>query len=320
MENLLNNYKVQLSNVNKFNTSEHILNCLPIYIINLSTDVIRRKYIKFLMNKMKINYNLVIVNKIDDVFYEDFLKTESKLDKNRLGCVLSHLYCIRECINSNYKRFLIFEDDIVFHKNLPKLLSYELINQSYDMLMLGAVDFSLKLNSQNAKIIDEENSLSIYNPERMVLGAHANIYTLEFAKHFYKYKMENKVMEFDTDYMKFYKTHTISVCLPNLIVCELSTTNLGHHFGPISKMQNAYYLGKAFPSTFTYSDYNYITIDFIEFINNVDVMLINDYQKIVDLYIKKCRHCHEDLKEKLKEDLLNGGYNLDDLKNIIKTN
>lgn len=320
MEILLNNYKVELIKVNKYNTNEHILNCLPIYIINLSTDIIRRKYIKFLMNKMKINHTLVIVNKIDDEFYNEFLKTKSNLDRNRLGCVMSHLYCIRECINSNYNKFLIFEDDIIFHKNLSKLLTYEVINQSYDMLMLGAIDFSLKLNSQNAKIIDKENAISIYNPSRMVLGAHANIYTLQFAKDFFKYKMENAVTEFDTDYMKFYKTHTISVCLPNLIICELSTTNLGHHFGPISKNQNAYYLGKAFPSNFTYKEYNYITINFIEFTNNVEVMLLNDFEKIVDLYIEKCRQCDEDLKEKLKDDLLNGGYNLNDLKNIIKTN
>ena len=124
IEELLNNYEIIIENNEYIN---HSLIDIPVYVINLDKDKYRRGYIKFIMNKMKINYNLIIVKTIKEetrVLFNKDKNNDKDTTNGVIGCFLSHLWCIKHAINEKKKDyFLILEDDIVFNKkaNMTKL-------------------------------------------------------------------------------------------------------------------------------------------------------------------------------------------------------
>ena len=118
---LLNNYNVGNYDISVNNVDDNILNQFKIYVINLRKDKTRRSYIKTLFKKHKINYSLIIVDKFCYKSNEDKLKF--RLNEAVLGCVLSHLWCLKNAVFSGYEQFIIFEDDIIFHKNFTNLFA-----------------------------------------------------------------------------------------------------------------------------------------------------------------------------------------------------
>lgn len=310
MENIISNYNPTIINYTHGDINDSILNNYPIFIINLKDNLERRNYINFLMCKMKVNYNLLMVDKIDYETYNKLGKKNIKTDKNKLGCIVSHLFCIKLCIDSNYNKFIILEDDIIFHKQFNELCTLDLLNLDFDMLMLGACDFNLNNNKQ--LIHTHFNNLYIYKPNRQALGAHANIYSISFAKTFYEFKMKTPIFEFDADFKKFYQKNNIYICIPNLVICELSTTNLNHKFGYNSLEYNNY-IKKVFPKEFTYKDYKYITIDFINYVKSYYDSNHNfTLNYIIDEYIKFL-NVDEIVKTNLSENLLFSGYSVEDI-------
>lgn len=310
MLNIIKDYEVKILDIKNGTLMENKLNNFPIYVINLKRDIYRRSYIKHLFKKLKLNYNLVIVNKITQNDLVKWNINQRFRHLGQLGCVLSHMWCLRDAINSNYERFIIFEDDIIFHKRfneeISKYLSYDL-----DLLMLGACDFQLKEN-----IVNINNNNDLYFPKENALGAHANLYSLNFAKTLYKHKIENDVIiEFDKDYSLFYNNYKIGICYPNLVVCELSTTNIDHIFSPLKKQFNDYYINRCFMDKLNYSNYDYITIDFIKFVyEKVSLNEFKNYDEVTKLYLDGFTN---NLNYKnIREMLLSSDYTLDDLNDI----
>lgn len=313
MENIISNYKPTIINYTNGNISDSILNNFPIYIINLKDNLERRNYINFLMCKMKLNYNLLIVDKIDSETYNKLGKKNIKTDKNKLGCIISHLFCIKLCIDYNYKKFIILEDDIIFHKQFNELCTIDLLNLDFDMLMLGACDFNVNNNKQF--IHKQFNDLYIYKPIKQALGSHANVYSISFAKTLYEFKINTPVFEFDADFKKFYQKNKIYICMPNLIICELSTTNLNHQFG-YNSLEHNNYIKKAFPKEFTYKDYKYITIHFINYVkSNYESNHSFTINYIINEYIKLL-NIDETMKTNLSDNLLSSGYSIEDIQNM----
>ncbi len=303
--NLLNNYNVESSNIRNDKLNAQFINKFPIYVINLKKDALRRNYIKFVFKKHRINYKLVVVEPFNYDTTDD-LKF-FKIHRSKMGCILSHLWCINNAIKNNHQHFIIFEDDIIFHKNFENMFENVFTNNENtlpDLLMLGSINFNFK-NENNTCVND------IYYP-KTILGAHANMYKLHFAKDFLKYKLSSStVLEFDYDYNKF-SNYKIGVCLPNLVICELSTTNINHNFSPLNEHGFKRYM-TCFPDDFTYNDYEYIIISFIEF-SKQKVEQINSnltFENAVDLFVqKRVRNYYRD---NVKEWLMNGGYSVDDI-------
>ena len=309
---ILNKYKViQVKVVNSVG-SNIFLNNYPIYVINLKKDVERRNYIKYLFKRHNINYNLIIVDNFKYENTQELLKYRIK--ENKLGCILSHLWCINNAINNNYERFIIFEDDIVFHKHFDELFKkcISKLEKIPDLLMLGSIDFKIKENM--CYLNAEEN---IYYPEKNILGAHANMYSINFAKEFLNYKLNvPKILEFDFDYCRFKNKYKIGICLPNLVVCELSTTNIEHHFSPTNLNSFARYK-RSFPSGFTYNDYEYMIIVFIQFIKEEmesGITFKDMIEATESFYSKKLTKQTADVKTWL----LNSIYKLNDILVIIE--
>lgn len=250
---ILPNYSVKILDITN---SSNPLNIPPILIINLKTDSYRRSYMKFIMKKLNLNYKLIIV----DILTKDVtMKLQKYMAKQfsipEMGCCLSHLWCLNYCIQQNYNKFLILEDDVIFHRYFLQLFP-KYLRMKFDLLQLGACDFNYHTNVSKLN-----TTTNVYYPKLNALGAHANLYSLEFAKIFMEHKMEN-FSGFDADYKVFYDKYKIGICCPNLVVCELSTTSLGHNFSPFSSQQNSYFMSKCFEN-FSYSDYNFMWIYFI---------------------------------------------------------
>ena len=309
MLDILNDYIVEKVSINNGSVEKNILNKYPIYVINLKKDFYRRAYIKFLFEKLQINFNLIIVNNISVYDLDKWKITQRFKHLGQLGCVLSHMWCLRDAINSNYDKFIIFEDDIIFHKRFDKII-LKYLDYDYDLLMLGALDFNLK---NNINFMNENKDM--YFPKELALGAHANLYALNFAKIFYNYKIENdSIIEFDKDYPMFYENYKIGICYPNLVVCELSTTNINHIFSPLKEDFYNNYIDKCFMGEIIYSNYNYILIDFIKFIFEKNILNeCKTYEEVIELYIKLR---HYQFNKIVKKILTSNDYNLDDLNHI----
>lgn len=312
LTNFLNKYRpinnIKITNVDNNN----ILNNFPIYVINLRNDKLRRNYIKHLFLKHKINYNLVIFEKFEYNSIEDLMS--AKIHRSKLGCILSHLWCIQDAILNNYERFIVFEDDIIFHKNFNNLFKQIIDSElRIDLLMLGSLDPKLKHNLEHFK-----NDELVYFPTSNIMGAHANIYSLDFAKQFLNYKLNSsKIIEFDYDYHILMNTHKIGICMPNLVVCELSTTNINHNFSPLTVSGFDRYT-TWFQENFTYKDYEYIMLIFIDYIREQinNGSKFNSLEEMLCVFFTVKKHANRNMLYVL-DCIINSGYNIKDILEII---
>ena len=140
-------YNVKVINV--INNPDSIINAKvkQIYVINLVEDLHKRNYILTLMKKYGINFKLIIVNRVSNDTY-NLLCKNSLLSGSELGCCLSHLWCLYQIVANKLENAIIFEDDIILHKNfIDKFIKIYDSKPEMDFLLLGAHDFMFsKLN------------------------------------------------------------------------------------------------------------------------------------------------------------------------------
>ena len=257
IQDIINKYKVK--NIHFKNKDDNLINYKidKIFVINLIDNIIRRNYIICLMKKYKISFNLIIVERISDEIYD--LINNKNISKEETGCSLSHLWCLNNVIKKKYNNVIIFEDDIILHKHFMNKFSEIYHYKHYDFLQLGACDFDFKL----INACGVENNL--YRPQSratMVYGAHANYYSFNGAKYVYNQQISNFTF-FDKNYHHIFNhfKDTSYICYPNLVVSDISTTNLNHEYQLLSKIENNYYLNCF--DTFQFTDYNFIYLDLI---------------------------------------------------------
>lgn len=271
LKKMLYNYHVKTFDVVN---SGNILNnyTQKIYVINLKKNIIRRNYILTIMKKYGINFKLVIVNKIKKIDYKYYCKYNNNISMSELGCGLSHLWCLKDIIKNKYKNAIIFEDDIIFHKNFEAKFFNIIQKQTYDFLLLGACDFHFsEINNKNVN----EN---LYRPNsnfEKVYGAHAIYYSLQGAN----YMLHNRLNEFaffDYNLNKVFEyfKNTSFICYPNLVVTEITTSDNNHSYDLFSQKEKIFYT-KCF-TNFNFNDYNFI------YLNLLDEYSINNFSNYKD--------------------------------------
>jgi GR25 family glycosyltransferase involved in LPS biosynthesis len=284
---IIQNYKVKIINFSNSNKSEINNIVSKIYVINLEENDTRRNYILVLMKKLNIDFTLVVVEKITNENYT-IITQNCNISKSEAGCLTSHLWCLNDIIKNNYQNAIIFEDDIILHKNFKNML-IERLKTSYDVLLLGACDFNF--SQHNFKNIKNNT----YNPTIFdkLYGAHANYYSLEGAKKMFELKTQH-ISFFDNNYKEifnYFKTKS-AICYPNLVVSDISTSDLGHSYKFLS-LTEKYYYDKCFKN-FTFNNYNFIYLNILknseinydyfknyeEYINNVLYYFFYDMEKI----------------------------------------
>ena len=281
---LLKNYSVKTIDIHIKHNDKTCINTLvqKIYVINLKEDLYKRNYIYMLMKKYQISFTFVVV---DRIFKPDFdkYKNHCRISKEELGCCLSHLWCLNDIIKNKYNNALIFEDDIILHKDFTnKLLSLLNPNNNskpYDFLLLGAHDFNFfkhnykRINNNKTYYHPYENSEHLY-------GAHANYYSLRGATRMFNIRI-SELSFFDKEYMlmfNFFKD-TAAICYPNLAVTNVTTSALNHQRNPLSFLENEYYQ-KCFID-FDFSQYNFI---YINLLNKTNIKEHNNFEQ----YIETC--------------------------------
>jgi len=238
-----------------------------IYVINLIEDEIKRNYIIALMEKCNINFTLVIVERVSPELYKSLSdNSNSFISSGELGCCLSHLWCLSQIIINNYENAIIFEDDIILHKNfeLEFMNIYKNCtnnNKNLDFMLLGAHDFNFSKN--NYKYVKNK----LYRPDETennsLYGAHANYYSLKGAKAMFKIRT-SETSFFDKEYMLMFNHFNNSsyICYPNLVVSNISVSSLNHKREILSKMEYEYY-SKCFIN-FNFNNYNFIYVNLLD--------------------------------------------------------
>lgn len=277
MISILNDYKVKKYEIKNDSRPSSIF-CTKvnkIYVINLKQDIIRRRYICMLMNKYNISFTLIVVEKPNDLFWKQF-NQNGVLTRGEIGCCLSHLWCLRDIIKKKYENAVIFEDDIIFHKDFHTLFS-RIWNPTFDFLLLGACDFSFSSMHYN-KV---NNGLYRIDPlAQKVYGAHANYYSLAGAKKMFELKSQHFSF-FDSHYLQMFNAFPQSafICYPNLVVSDISTTNLDHEYPFLSSQEKNYYK-KCFVD-FCFTDYHFIYLDLFIKNSHININENDTYETII---------------------------------------
>lgn len=258
VEYFLQRYKIkQKTYINDLNHKYFINRYInKIYVINLAHDRVRREYIKLIMQKLNINFTIVVVQRIHiNVFRYLLNLTKEKITKGEMGAYLSHMWCLRDTIIHNYQKIIIFEDDIVFLKKFHEKFKKIVLNKDYDFLMLGASHF--KRNEYTYNVIN-----SVYKPvfhifKGNLLGSFANLYSNKMVNKMYLLRKKNIVF-WDYNLYEIFKNNklTSGICYPNLTITDISTSGLDHNFN-ISK--DGYY--KHCYDKLNFQDYYFIYLD-----------------------------------------------------------
>lgn len=282
-----------------------------VYIINLFEDIRKRNYIHILFKKYKINYNLIIVDRVDKKIYDKLLPN-GNISISELGCCMSHMWCLFDIIKNKYENSLIFEDDVILSKTfIESFLNVFKIKPKIDFLMLGAHDYNFsKLHFKNVK-----NGL--YRPEincKNLFGAHANFYSNLGAKKMFNIRLTN-LSFFDNEYNLLFDTLPNSyICYPNLAIANVSESSINHEKAFFSEQEIGYY-NMCFDNI-NLNDYNLI------YINLLDLSLLNKNDTL-DSFLNRC------LKYKFNNDhkssfifkrFVKNFFTIDDIKKILYKN
>lgn len=307
MNAILRNYKVKIINIK--NQEPSIINTYVqrIYVINLVEDSLKRNYIITLFQKLKIDFSLVVVERLSKNDYL-FVQKHSQISIAEAGCLFSHIWCLKNMINNKLKNCIIFEDDIILHKNFDELLIGHL-ERNPDFLMLGACDFNFR-NINHRNVCNH-----IYFPLTFeyLFGAHANYYSLEGAKRMFDIKT-SCVSFFDNflaEQFCFFP-ETSGVCYPNLVITDITKSALNHSYSLLSSYESSFYK-KCFVA-FNFQDYNLIYIHLLDKVTTG----FQTYEDFVKASLNEYFHNNEEAVSQVYKRLTFNFFTLNDMKNIFQ--
>lgn len=320
MLNILKTYSVKtidITNPNHSNINNHLDNddttkmlninniVQKIYVINLLEDIHKRNYIYLLMKKYGISFTFIIVDRISKETHTNICeKEQSNISRCELGCCLSHLWCLNDIIKNKHRNAIIFEDDIILHKDFITRLSSILQDIKYDFLLLGAHDF--QFSKRNVKAVKmtyhpHENSEKLY-------GAHANYYSLRGATRMFRIRI-SELSFFDKEYMLMFNhfKDTSAICYPNLAVTNITASSLNHERNALSNAEGEYY-NKCFME-FDFTQYNFI---YINMLNKQIIHKCNTFEKYVETCLYYLFHDFDKI-DKIKKRFVMDFFTLKDV-------
>ena len=236
------------------------------------------------------------------------------------------MWCLSQIIINNYENAIIFEDDIILHKNFENEFiniynDCTMNNNKLDFMLLGAHDYNFsKTNFNNVK-----NKL--YRPQRQtqtqksLYGAHANYYSITGAKAIFKLRT-TEISFFDNEYMLMFDHFYNSsyVCYPNLVVTNVSTSTLNHSHELMSTREYKYY-NKCFIN-FNFKDYNFIYTNLLDkkILQETEKETIPDTKNKYENFIEKCLNqkiSNLDHRDIIKSRMVMNFFNLHDIEMIL---
>lgn len=167
-----------------------------IYIINLEYQHIKKRKCILQLKKYNVtNYtffsaiNTCNNSYIYDKMYENIIKNmapefiKNNFTKGALGCILSHIECLKDAKKNGYKSILVLEDDFIMINNFDEKMSNFMINvdDNWDFLYLGKkqgkdndiIDININIhNNEKFNKIQECNDF-YYKPNYKTWATHA---------------------------------------------------------------------------------------------------------------------------------------------------
>lgn len=311
MNAILQNYKakfIQIKNCDHSNINSAVQ---QIYVINLAEDTAKRNYIITLFRKLKINFSLVVVDRISSENFE-IVQQHSKISASEAGCLFSHLWCLQHIIQHQLSNAIVFEDDIFLHKNFETLLLKQL-ERKPDFLTLGACDFSFrKMNFQAV-------SDNVYFPLTFeyVFGAHANYYSLEGAKRMFEVKT-SCFSFFDNFYAEIFCffPNSSGICYPPLAIADISSSNLDHSYGLLSVEETSYFY-KCYINL-NFLDYHIIYVHLLDMILDPnEVFNFTCYEELIQHVLLEFFDHNEDETKQVLNRLSFDFFQLSDVRAIL---
>jgi GR25 family glycosyltransferase involved in LPS biosynthesis len=270
--NINNNYKTD--KYSKINNISDLVD--KVYVINLFEDVRKRNYINVLFKKYNIDYNLIIVDKIDKTIF-DKLVIKNQISVAEFGCCMSHMWCLMDIVKNNYKNAIIFEDDVIFSKTFTKSF-FNILKKhpKIDFMLLGAHDYNfIQTHYKNVKD-------GLYRPEKdftNLFGAHANYYSNLGAQKMFNIRLSH-LSFFDNNYNSLFNSLPNSyICYPNLAIANISESRINHEKQFFSDFEIGYY-NLCFDNI-KLNDYNLI------YTNLLDLSLLSNTDTVKS-FIYKC--------------------------------
>ena len=245
--------------INDINNDKYINQTIEkIYVINLETDQIRRNYMIRLLEKYGINFEIIIVPTLSEDQYNCVDKSNMKIGE--VGCYLSHLYCMYDAIQNDYSNIIIFEDDIILHKNFHTMFENVMRQHCKDIVLLGTSDFDFyKGNSVLNGIV---YTTSINNTTYGIYGVYYS--NAGFMNVFRTRLIQPNIMDHKLLQMYASTNLTYNICLPPLLTTDWTTTNLNHHFGVDDEIIHNIYLKRCYNNNFDYNNYNSLFLSILK--------------------------------------------------------
>jgi len=283
-----------------------------IYIINLESCKIRRNYITRLFQKYSINAELIIVNSISNKFYSSI--NNKNLRPGEVGCYLSHMYCLYDSIINNYAKIIIFEDDVFLHKNFCNTFRNIDTKINYEILFLGSSDYNF--TRLNSTLINNDTYIP-HDDSKKFLGAFSICYTNFAVKQIFNHRITQGYTNFDYYMIKWKKlvNNKLYVCWPNLVIPDLSTTNLDHNFWIDNVFLHNNFIDSCYGTYINWSLYNILYLILFSYIN-----LDNSttYKQNIENSINKLVNNDIFKKQKILKNIEFDFFNNCDLEYILK--
>ncbi len=202
-----------------------------IYVINLERNQERLNKVNKSLLYFDINYERfnaidgqTMKNEFNAIFKKKWSNWEKKYtDKFKMkrigeyGCLLSHREIIKDAKKQNYKKILIFEDDILVHKNIKELVTqYKTIfNQKWKLCYLGATQHGwggirFNRNYYNANSTD---GAFAYGIDQSIYDEILNL-------------IANPKFPIDAYYRYFQNKYFCPVIFENLFIADVSESDL----------------------------------------------------------------------------------------------
>jgi len=183
-----------------------------IYLLNLDRDIDKYNISKKLLSDFNIKFQrfqAVDGNNLVDL---------DNMNKYAYGCLLSHIKIVEDAIQNNYNKILIFEDDIMIHKdfiNLFGIIYSKLLD--WDMLYLGC---SQRPNTWY-KVDIQDNYYKSYQCN----GTFAYAIDSKIYKNILNYYKTKKSYA-DTLLHNIQNEFNCYTIIPNLVIADVSVSNI----------------------------------------------------------------------------------------------
>lgn len=210
---------------------------MQVIVINLPDAVERRTFQEQQLQKLSLNYTILVATSVDDIdektykqHYNDWLRS---LKKTEVACYYSHKKCWDKVISSNQPA-LILEDDAYLSDNINVLLNNIKTNQDIDYIDLEVTNRKKNISHQASLSYSEHKLSKIYLNS---YGAAGYVLFPSGAKKLIKHEQINGIALADAHIASCHNLNAFQAepaCVVQFNLCHLFNINVPEYIDALS--------------------------------------------------------------------------------------